>query len=207
MSLLTKLAALLSSSRVTYTYINSIVDDLYDKIGTTTNGRGSLTWENLSASANLAATQVQNTAAVLGGGSSQAMTNPFVMSDPRFDTAASNIATAISVASAATTVALTEPNKTFQRLTFPSTVAADAVLTTITGATANKVYHFAVDNQDAAQSLFFTNTATNTANSFKHHAHDTPGTSLAAPPNTIISMGFYVFGDLNGSGVNQWWPL
>lgn len=75
MGLLTKLVALLSSDRVTYTYVNNIVDDLYNALGTTINGRGSLTWENLSATAEIVATQVSGTAAVLGGGVTQVFIN------------------------------------------------------------------------------------------------------------------------------------
>src|SRR5689334_18608893 len=79
MGLLTKLAELLSSDRVTIEYINDIVDDVYGLLGTTINGRGSLTWENLAADAEILPSQIADTAVVrtnLVGPGEQIVTRP-----------------------------------------------------------------------------------------------------------------------------------
>lgn len=65
MGLLTKPAALTAISRAIYTWLNARVDDLYNIIGTTANGRGSLNYLNLSATADLAPGQGRGTFATL----------------------------------------------------------------------------------------------------------------------------------------------
>ena len=131
MSLLTKPSALTSASRVIYTLFNTIYDDLYNKIGHTVSGRGTLTWENLSATAEIAATQIANTAAVLGGGAVQEMVNAFRQTAPYLETATANVGT-MSNTGAAGTIA---SGKLFQL-----TNNADTITTLLGGTEDQEIY-------------------------------------------------------------------
>lgn len=212
MGLLTKPAALTSISRAIYTWLNSRVDDLYNIIGTTANGRGSLNYLNLSATADLAPGQGRGTFATLTDPDAlgtQSVTRSTQVLDPRDPL--SEFSAVTDIPSGASTIAIANAAKRYQRYnTNAGTFAANALITTVTGATVGKVYTFFVDNLDAAQYVLFTHTDANTANSFKMKGNGDAGTlagqkiALAA---TKRMMGTYVFGDLNGSGVNQFWEL
>lgn len=215
MGLLTKPAALTSFSRAIYTWLNSRVNDLYDIIGTTTNGRGSLNYLNLSPTADLAPSQGRGTFATLTDPDTlgtQSVTRATQVLDPRDPL--SEFSTSTQIASGAATIAIANAAKRYQRYYFDAASAANALISTVTGATVGKVYTFFVNNQDAAQYVQFTHTEADTANSFKMKA-PTDGTVFVMNKRAVgtgtgpskVMMGTYVFGDLNGSGVNQFWEL
>src|SRR3990167_6846461 len=186
MGLLTKPSALTTLSRILYSWLNSRVDDLYDIIGTTTNGRGSLNYLNLSASANLDGSQIANTAAVLGGGSEQAMANPFNMSMPRLDTSSGAFGTLTNAAAAAKTV-----DKLFQK------TSGTTNITTITGGKENELMVIV-----KIHSCSLTHSATDVLDSLHNKTianYNNANTAADAESHT------YIYTTNNGSWANLQW--
>lgn len=221
MGLLTKLATLLSSDKVRYDYVNDLVDDLYDIIGTTINGRGSLTWENLSATAEIVPTQVADTAVVRGNTVSpgeQVIVRPTdieKLTSLGMDIS-SEIASEVAVASGGVTMAIAEPTKFVQRFQTPSTIVADALVATITGGTVNKCYIILITNNDATSVFRLIHTDANAANNIKlkaiSDAANAEGNHKIFAQTTGTDgwrtiAGLFFYGDLNSSGFNQWWQI
>ena len=192
MSLLTKPTALTSASRVLFSLINTLYTDLYDKIGHTVSGRGTLTWENLSASAAIVNTQILNTAAVLGGGTTQAMANAFKQTAPYYDVSAGNTGTMTNAAAAALAA-----GKLWQR------TGGTTTITTITGGTEGQVI---VVIKEHAVTL--THSATDTLNSLhmKSLAVGSAGASHTATGTTADSMSFkFIYTTNGGAWTNLQW--
>lgn len=184
MSLLTKPTALTAASRIVYTLLNTLYTDLYDKIGNTGNGRGTLTWENLAANAALEHTQVLNTAAVLGGGALQEMSNKFRQTYPAYLESAANR----SAVTADNSTLAVEVGKLIQRISRSAAVNLD----TITGGANGDVIIISADvtagsvtyvhTEDATVNMIRTKTAANVTVSGNHMRmfmrSDVDGTSM-----------------------------
>lgn len=206
MALIAKPAAF-TATTLTPAALNTLVDTIYDEFGTTTNGQGNITDANIAAAASIGRTKVGDVALVAGntiGAGTQTVTRPteFSGGSLRIDTSASNRSTD-AVSSGATTVALSDADKAIQLLTFASGVTVNADLTTITGANVDQVYHFFCTNSDSAQTVTFTHNNSDVADSFKMKGK----ANVTCSASATRYFGTFLYGDLNGSGVNQLWEI
>jgi hypothetical protein len=211
MALLTRPSLLTIASRAIYTWLNSRVTDLYGIIGDDVNGRGSLNYLNLSPTADLAPSQGRGTFATLTDPDTlgtQIITRATQITSLLLVTSG-NIATEVTIADGATTMAIAQPTLYFQRFKFLVGYGTDGLVTTITGGTAGRTYHIVLYNANATEDVAFVHQGGNVANSI----HLKPVDPATVPIRVIYRgsdravVGTFFFGDLNGSGVNQFWEL
>lgn len=115
----------------------------------------------------------------------------------------SGSSTAIADSAGNQSVALPDDTKRIQRFSMANTTVNNALINAITGGTANKRYTLVFDNLDAAQTISLVHTSADAANNIKLKNGATRVVCAAATKSAIE----LIFGDLNASGVSQWWEV
>lgn len=178
------------------TWKNSLINEFNGNIDDT----------NLKANAAIARTKVADTALVSGNtisAGNQNISRPttWTAGAERIDPADRSASVTV-IPDGAVTIALVDAGKRIQRYSYANTSALMASIATITGGNVGQIYMFIIDNQDASQAPIFVHTDADGTDNIKTKT----GSNRTFTP-TLISTFVAVYGDLNGSGFNQWWEL
>lgn len=193
----------LTDTNLSAAQLNSRFQSVWNALGYTTLGQGTLDWTNLSLTAALRNTQMADTAVVCGTGTSgtgvQTITKKtaFDSGSMKHETGASNRET-IANADASTLAA-----RTFWKKWAP--VAALTINTLLPGTVHEQgdTISIVVDNSGSAGTFTLTHTTDNTLNAFrlKGGANRTIATLVKG------TVGTFVYGSPLGEANNMWWEI
>lgn len=185
------------------------INDRYQPVVAEINGN--LDNANIKTGAAIGAAKIADTAAVLGNTvdpGTQTFTRPteFTGGALRQDTSTSNRSSFTPGAeiTGGGTLALSDATKAVQNVVFTAALITQAnVIGKISGGVVDQVYHLWANNQDATFGVTFNHTQADATDNIKFKLK----TNFAMGTNQSWYLGTFLYGDMNGSGFNQWWEI